>query len=260
MPVVLKNVPIYLGEFALKTKSNTVEVSHEVEEKDVTHLGTDTKLAYPGLFTTGGSIEGFMDLGVKAGVAGGVAPMEQVLWDYIGQTSGIPFSIVEPGGGAAEASRAYLWRPGLISSPVFQGGAGDVHPFTITMPTFAGDLVRGFLLEPEGNKTGSGNSTGFAKATLAPSATQKVYAALHVLDIDDGSPSGASLDVVIESSATGAWAGEETTRITFATASDATSEWASVAGPITDTYWRAKWTLASATDWNGVVSIGVGAA
>ena len=71
-------------------------------------------------------------------------------------------------------------------------------------------------------------------------AGEALYAALHVTAVTGTNP---TLDVVIESSATGSFSGEETTRITFTQADGITSEWSSVAGAVTDTHWRVTWAI-----------------
>jgi hypothetical protein len=121
----------------------------------------------------------------------------------------------------------------------YQFGApvGELLRFSVSGEGSGGvGVVRGKLLH-----VGSETATGAEDKQVlgAVSATQSIYAALHVLTVTGTDP---TLDVVLESDADGA-AGGETARITFAQATAETSEWASLAGAVTDTYWRASWTI-----------------
>ena len=80
----------------------------------------------------------------------------------------------------------------------------------------------------------------------AVTSTQYLYAGLHVIGYQGTSP---TLDMRIQSDANGS-AGGETTRITFTQVAGATSgQYATrVAGPITDAWWRADWTIGGSSN------------
>jgi hypothetical protein len=103
-----------------------------------------------------------------------------------------------------------------------------------------------------GNKTSSGNGGGIQLGAIA--SGQSAYAVLHAY----GATSG-TIDVTIESDATNSFAGAETTRFTFTqVTTTATYEFLTpLAGPITDTWWRAKWTSAATPDHDISVSLGI---
>ncbi len=74
-----------------------------------------------------------------------------------------------------------------------------------------------------------------------------------------GDPTGGSptLDVTIESAALVGF-GSPTTRMTFSQMTARGAQFASVAGAITDPYWRVKWTLGGSTPGFAlVVAIGI---
>lgn len=82
---------------------------------------------------------------------------------------------------------------------------------------------------------GSLIATGTGYQVGAVSATQKIVATLHVIGVTNGT----TLDVTVESDATDAWIGAETTRLTFTqVTTSATVEIKNANGAITDTWWR----------------------
>jgi len=101
-----------------------------------------------------------------------------------------------------------------------------------------GPAVRGTVLHPPStSRTSTGDGTGAQIGAV--SATQTLYAALHVTSASGSSP---TLDVVIESDDNAGFT-SPTTRITFAQAGTQSWQWSSVAGAITDDYWRITYTL-----------------
>lgn len=113
---------------------------------------------------------------------------------------------------------------------------GELHKWQLD---FAGDgaMVRGICLDTQA-ATGTADGTAINHGAVA--SGQSAYAALHVVAAD----TLTSLDVVIESDAADDFSGSETTRFTFTqvTAVPAVQRIA-LAGPITDDWWRASWTL-----------------
>jgi hypothetical protein len=119
--------------------------------------------------------------------------------------------------------------------------AGDT--VTATMTPLVGatyrPLIRGILGT---HQTAAATSSASTKFQLgAVTAAQYLYGALHVYSASGTNP---TLDVTLQSDAD-ASAGSETVRLTFAQKTAAGYEWASpIVGAITDTYWRASWTVA----------------
>lgn len=135
-----------------------------------------------------------------------------------------------------------LYRPGEA--------AGEVLAFEVEASTDDGiGVVRGTLLANKNVAAGAGvNGTAFQVGAV--SATQKLYAALHVLGV------GTSVDVRIESDTVGF--PSPVTRITFAQKVAIGSEYAApVAGPNTDDYWRIVYTTVGAPNARFVVVMGI---
>jgi hypothetical protein len=91
------------------------------------------------------------------------------------------------------------------------------------------------------------------------SASQKMYAALHVRSVSGTNP---TLDVVVQSDTVGF--PSATSRITFSQATATTNrhQFSSVAGAITDDYWRVSYTIGGTgtPTFSFAVTVGIAAA
>lgn len=133
---------------------------------------------------------------------------------------------------------------------------GDLAAFQLALK---GDtpMVRGRILGSVSGASSSSNTTGFLVG--ATSATQKLYASLHVTSI---STVGDTLDVIVQSD-DGSGFPSPTTRVTFSQVVSAdgthTAQWATpISGAITDTYYRVSYTIGgSSPAFSFVVFIGV---
>lgn len=105
----------------------------------------------------------------------------------------------------------------------------------------SGPVIRGRLMVPKAAHITS--ATGTSSQAGAVTATQKVYAALHVFAVSGASP---TLNVVGRSDDNSGMT-TPTTRLTFAQATGVTSEWMQLAGAITDDYWDFDFTIGGAS-------------
>lgn len=100
--------------------------------------------------------------------------------------------------------------------------------------------VRGTILGVASGVSATANIAGVQYGAVA--SGKKIYASLHVLSIS----AGDTLDVLVQSDDDVGF-GSATTRITFTQVTDATThaaQWATpVAGPITDDWWRVRYTI-----------------
>jgi hypothetical protein len=148
----------------------------------------------------------------------------------------------------ATGARAFLFRA-VEGEYTFGGAIGDMHAARATAQSSAGDpLVRGTLLHNGTQSSGAAASTPLNLGAVA--SGKRLYAALHVLAV------AGTLDVLVASDDAEAF-GSPTARIVFTQASAVGSQWGTpVAGPITDTWWRASWTVAGG-DATFVVAMGI---
>jgi len=112
-------------------------------------------------------------------------------------------------------------------------------------------LVRGKLMK-RGNVSTTGTSTGILMGAVT--ASQRIFSALHVLSPTTGGV--PSITVIIESDDAAGFA-TPTTRLTHSTLTEDGADWKEAAGPVTDTYWRAKWTISGSQTFNIFHSFGI---
>jgi hypothetical protein len=142
--------------------------------------------------------------------------------------------------GTATAGDPCHFTRAINSAIKTTGAVGDVAGFSMGLDSDTA-MVDGMVLHPLAARTSTG--TGTITAMTGPTATQYLYAGLHVGAVTGTSP---TLDVIIQSAALVGF-GSPTTRVTFAQAtgsSSYTSQWATpVAGAITDGFWRVSYTI-----------------
>lgn len=111
-----------------------------------------------------------------------------------------------------------------------------------------GPVVRGVLLHP-GSVARSTSSTGVARQLGAAGATQRLYAALHVLSVSGSATPTLTVKVQSDNAqGFGSSADQITfTNVTDVSAPDTRRQWASVAGAIADDWYRVLWTISGTT-------------
>lgn len=224
MGSVIKNGLALVDGNEFTSSMNALGIKLAADSEDDTRLGNTTHARVGGLRTFQASMKGYWDSAIDA-----VAQAD------VGTDANIA-TVFATGAAPAEGDPGlYFFKP-LLTEYQFGGADGVNLPFSLTLDT-QGDAVRGYLAGA-GTKTVTGQGAGIQLGAL--SASQKLWAGLHVVGI---SGAGATVTVTIESAPTNSFAAP-TTRITFTAKTAVGGQLLSVAGAITDTYWRAKWTLA----------------
>lgn len=220
--LVLSTVKCWLDKYDLSGDANAAGLVSSAELKVATVFGDTGQRRRAGLKAIGAHVEGFYNQG-----AGNV---DDALFAAIG-VANTPFSVALTG---VEGERAYCFRA-LLGTYTPGAALGDLLAFSVTGEGSAGDaLVAGSVLR-SATLAVTGNGTGFQLGAV--SATQKLYAALHVFGASGSSP---TLDVLVQSNVDNTF-GAPTTRVTFGQKTVAASEWATaVVGPITDTWYRVR--------------------
>ena len=141
--------------------------------------------------------------------------------------------------GATVGNIAYFTRGTLNGRTVLDGAVGDLATHSVT---FAGNqpMVRG-VLDTVSTITTSSNSTGTLLGAV--SASQRVWAACHFLTAGGTTP---SITVKIQSDDNSGFT-SATDRVTFTAQTTKGAQFGSTVGAITDTYWRALWTVSGTT-------------
>lgn len=221
---VLTDALVLVNGANLSGQSNKLEASAEVEALDATTFGdAGWKAVAAGLASHAWSLSGFW-------AAGDAAMPDDRLWADLGVSAAWTATAT-----ASEGSVAYLGNV-MSGQHKIGGDVGALAPFEAAAAG-SGRLVRGALLAGPGTaRSTSSNSTGVQLGAV--SATQRMYAALHVCSV-----SGSTPTVVAKLQSASTQGGSYTDRVTFTSANAVSSQLSSVAGAVTDTWWRVAWTI-----------------
>lgn len=227
--LTLTGVRLFAVGADLTGASNKVELSGEFEEKDRTTYGSaGWKEVMAGLGSAQIAGEGFWE-------AGDASKVDDASWSQWGGTG--PWTVAPVA--ATPGDLAYLVSA-LRADYNFGGQVGDIAPYKAKAVS-TWPLVRGLIgHNPATARTSSGD--GGTGANLgAVAAGKRLYASLHVLSVSGTTP---TLDVVIESDAANTF-GTPITQLTFTQANSISGQILRTDGTaITDTWFRAKWTIA----------------
>lgn len=220
------DMSILVDGLEVATHAKDVNLSTEVAPLDVTPMSTTGYVALVGGLKTGNVSMSLMNDLVDDGV-------DERLFAALG-VGGTVKSIVS---NSADGSKAYTFK-GISLGFVHGGDVGDVSMTTLTGRQSGSPVVRGRLLHP-GSTARTSSSTGTGRQLGAVAAGKSLYASLHVLTVSGTSP---TLDVKVQSDDNGSFT-SATDRITFTQANAKGGQWSSVAGAITDDYWRISYTI-----------------
>jgi hypothetical protein len=224
-----QNMSILVGQLELACHGKNVDLATEVTPLDTTALCTTG-------WTTvvGGLKSGSVDMELMADFADGMN--DERIWGYLGAND-TAHSVVT---NSADGSVAYLFKGIPLSYKIIEGAPGDLAMASISGRSASSPVVRGRLLHP-GSASRTSSSVGTGRQLGDVDATQRVYAALHVITVSGTSP---TLDVIVQSDDNSGFT-TPTSRITFsqATAAANRQQFLSTAGAIADTHWRVSYTI-----------------
>lgn len=216
---------IWLDAYDLSSTTNEMSSAIEVAPLDSTNFdsaGWHERVG--GLKDTTYEVKGFLDY---------TAGLSETAMEAAFASAGKIVTFAE---GNAEGDTAVFGR-GLQTSLTRLGKVGELTPFAGSIKgSSPQSMVEGRVLRTRAT-TSAASGNGGEVLVGALSSTQVGYAALHVFSCT------GNLVVKVQSDTTGF--ASATDRITFATATGATTEFSSVAGAVTDTYWRYSWTLSA---------------
>lgn len=236
---------VYLGHLDLSGKANTVnfgDLSRAMQTCTTFNDGGYTCVS-PGLISGAASVSGYQDWA------------EDVLDDEIsiGQLgTQYAFSVIpNPTGTVAAGDACWLSRGVLAAASPMTGAKGEMAGFDFSNLAYDTAIAQAKVLHPLAARTTDGNGT--AVALTGPTAAQKLYAALHVTAY-----SGLTNVVFKIQSDDGSGFSSATDRITFATVTGTTSEFASVAGSFSsETHVRVTWDVTGSGSVSFVCAVGV---
>lgn len=240
---ILTDVRLFAGGADLSGNSNKVELSAEVEEKDVTNYRSEGwKEVLSGIGSAQITGEGQWE-------AGDPGRVDDALWAQLGGRG--PWTV---GPGEASVGALAYFTYGLTSSYKLGEKVGEVAPWT-GMAMSSWPLVRGQFAHPPGTaRSTTGDGTAVQLGAVA--AGRRLYASLHVLSASGSTP---SLTVAIESDTAEAFDDDPQTELTFNAASAADGQILRTSGSaITGPWYRASWTISgSDPSFLFVVALGI---
>lgn len=231
-PLVLIDARIYFASLDATGFANKIDMNITLDDLDSTTFRNNRGKA---------RVAGLEDLQAAATMlwqAGDASMPDDVLWNQLGAASQ-PLTVAPTLGSVG--SIAYITKTMSSQYKI----SGDVAKLLTTEANWLGNqpTARGQVLHPQGTiRTTTG--TGTAVQLGAVTAAQRMWANLHVFSV--AGTATPTLTVKIQSSVDNTFAAP-TDRITFTAATGFTSQPASVLGAVTDTWWRAVWTISGST-------------
>ncbi len=239
---VLKNSKLYYDAYDLSGDHNKMTLVLGGKDADSTVFGCSSIARLAGMKSFDLSHAGFAEHDT--------GKVSKVLYDNRGTAARV--LTVCPIAGA-DGERAYFSK-GVSLSYEESGEVGGMYAFTAGAHSDGTKIIKGTILGT-GAKTETANGVG--RELVAVTAAQHLYAALHVTTISYGAT--PTLNVKIQSSDDGSFS-PGTDRMTFTQIGTAiVAQWpAPIAGAITDTWWRAAWTI-TGTDpiYTLIVAMGI---
>jgi hypothetical protein len=236
---VFSNCKLYVNEFNLSGSMNKLANVYTAEMLDDTTFGDDTRSNLGGLKKGVFANEGLYDAG--AGLP------DTIIFPLIGVQDTLQTTCFQAG---AEGQVAYMCK--VMAAEYTHGGAvGDIHSFSYSAES-TGSLVRGQILR-NATDTSSGNGTAFQTGAIG--ATQTMHSFLHVYSASGTSP---TLDLIVQSDDNESFT-SATSRITHTQATGVTSEALSLAGAVTDDWWRVNLTIGGSDTptFGFILSVGI---
>lgn len=233
---VLVDVTSYVGGFNFTTKMNSIALSLSADELDSTVFGTG------GYRTRKGGLKD-----VNAELAG--------YWDSEADSAaysslGIANEAVSISPTGVEGDTAFLWRGEKFTYTAF-GQIGPLTPFGVSMMgSHNQGVARGTYLKSQGNVSATGAVGTAYELSGGLSSGFQLYSHFHVFS------AGTTITAVVESADNDEFT-DATTRLTHSGLTSVGSDVKSVAGPITDTFFRVRVSAITGT-FSVACAIGVG--
>jgi hypothetical protein len=232
---VLLNARIFAGAVDLTSNSNKVELSEEREDKETTSFGSaGWKEVLAGLASTTLNASGQWE-------ANDATKVDDDQFANFATLGG--WSVIPAASSATVVAGDLAWLvKALRCKYVIGDQVGNVAPWSGenkgTSP-----LVRGSVLHPPGTaRTATGSGTAIQIGAVT--AGKSLYAALHVYSISGSAT--PTITVKVQSDDNSGMS-SPTDRITFTAATAVGGQYSSVAGAVTDDWWRITWTISGTT-------------
>ena len=228
----LQNVRLFAAGADLTTRNNRAEMSMEAESKDATAFTATGNTWHEEL----AGIKTVTVDGAGQWEAGDLSMVDDSAFAMLGATA--PLTLCPQT--AVDGSLAYLTAFNR-QAYTLGGAVGDVVPWSGHWVGNWG-LARGQVLATPTARTVTGTGSIITLPNAPLLASQYAVGTLHLM----GLTVGASVTLTIQSAATVGFA-SPTTRLTFNAQSAIGGQVFRIAGPITDLYWRASYTISGSS-------------
>lgn len=231
----ITNCGLFVGAYDIKGRANAVNATLSRDKLDRSVFGNSCRMYGMGMESIQLSATGFLDQS---------ADIEQTYWG-----TDTPVTLMIPATGSAAVAagdRAIFFKAQEAQySRNAQFGQDAMFNFSATGCNLGYPVGVGWVLNPGLVAVTADNTPAASIKELgAVAAGQYLYAVLHVIEVSTDD----SIVVTVQSDALEAF-GSPTTQITFASKAAVGAEYAvRVAGPITDTWWRAYADVTGAAD------------
>lgn len=233
----------YVGQYAVSSRAKSATFGVDCDVLDTTAISTSGWTE-----VIAGKKSGQFSLELMSDFAD--AGLDETMFAALGTADVTQsFSV-----GSTVGSPGYTFKSLSTQYVPIQGEPGALAMASLSGSS-SGAIARGKMLAVDGTAITS-SGTGAAVQVGALTSTQVLYAGLHVTAASGTTP---TLAVVIQSDTVGF--PSATSRITFSTATDTTNRYqlSSVAGAITDDYWRVSYTLGGTSpSFQFAVVVGIG--
>ena len=239
---VATNVKTWMDGYDVSGDLNKLGLTYAADMKEATVYGNDTHVQVAGLKDVKAELEGFWQ--------GGADEIDDVLFNRIAVSDTV-FSCSPDGGDEGEIGFSFKTLLGEYNPGA---SIGELLAFKCTAGARGSPgLIRGTVMH---NATRTTDSSGTARQLGAVSATQYLYASLHVLAVSGTAT--PTLTVKVQSDNAEGF-GSAADKITFTGATAIGAQFAApVAGAITDDWWRINWAMTGTNpSFTFVVLVGI---
>lgn len=233
--ILLNNCKLWVGKYDMSGKLNAMALNDAPDILINTTMGNTAKNRKQGLALVTASLAGFAEADSSD------LYFSDKSFTNIPLTAAPEPTVGGPAYSFLSRNADYQWG----------GAVGELAKFSVKALSVGTKLIRGNILENGATARIANGNTATAIQLPAPSAGQYLYGVLHV--ISAATDVGDTLDVIIESDDVLNFGGTPETQLSFTqvlgnVVGGGTYQWATpvAAGAITDTYWRAKWTIVDA--------------
>lgn len=218
---ILTDAALWVGGYDLRGNMNAIAVEGDTDIKDCTTFGDGTRTYQFGMKVASFSGAGFLD-----------SPIDAVNYANWG-SDGVPVTI-----GKSRAEGAIAFGMNALSTKYNNKMAmNELWSFAVTGQTSRRSFGRGRVMSIVSGASATANGTG--RLLRGISVNKKAFALLHVTAASGTTP---TMDVIIQSDDNVGFT-TPTTRGTFSQVNAIASQLIDIDGAITDTYWRARYTI-----------------